>query len=130
MFALKRAVWTDKRIQYWLVQKFGLWRPYRFDKIQAKPSFLLRNQEEDKRMLCLLGVIHSTNARFFRNIGTRLYGMIQSNWRYHSSWTILRWCYTRRFNMKILSATQRCNIVATLFWIGTTLFQHCNIVLN
>ena len=127
----KRAVWTDKRIQYkyWLVQKFGLWRLYRFDTIQAKPSFLLLNQE-DKRMLCLLGVIHSTNATFFRNIGTRLYGMIQSNWRYHSSWTILRWCHTRPFTMKILRATQCCNIVATLFWIGTTLFQHCNIAIH
>ena len=35
---------------------------YRFDKIQAKPSFLLLNQEDDKRMLCLLGVIHSTKV--------------------------------------------------------------------
>ena len=40
----------------------------------------------------------------------------------------LRWCYTRRFAMMIFSATQRCNIVATLFRIVTTLFQHCNAV--
>ena len=41
----------------------------------------------------------------------------------------LRWCYTRRFAKTIFSATQRCNIVATLFRIVTTLFQHCNAVL-
>ena len=39
---------------------------------------------------------------------------------------ILRWCYTRRLATTIFSATQRCNIVATLFRIGTTLFQLCN----
>ena len=39
------------------------------------------------------------------------------------------WCYTRRFAMTICSATQRCNIVATLFRMVTTLFQHCNAVL-
>ena len=179
MLTLKKAVWWEERIHYWLVQKFGLWHLYKFETIQAKPSFLLPNQEEDKRRLCLLGVIHSTNLRFFRNFGTsystrhkswntwlcdfplpnvdlglqssqcskirvaqhwgrigahlsenkgvkseckklwensrqmasvsticdeycRLYGMIQSNsWRSHSSWTILRWCYTRRFAMMI-----------------------------
>ena len=41
----------------------------------------------------------------------------------------LRWCYTRRFAKTIFSATQRCNIVATLFRIVTILFQHCNAVL-
>ena len=30
----------------------------------------------------------------------------------------------------IFSATQRCNIAATLFRIVTTLFQHCNDVLR
>ena len=40
------------------------------------------------------------------------------------------WSYTRRFATTILSATQRCNIVATLFRIVTTLFQHCNAVLR
>ena len=43
--------------------------------------------------------------------------------------TFLRWCYTRRFATTIFSATQRCNIVATLFRMVTTLFQHCNAVL-
>ena len=42
----------------------------------------------------------------------------------------LRWCYTRRFATMIFSATQRCDIVATLFWTVTTLFQHCNAVLR
>ena len=32
-----------------------------------------------------------------------------------------RWCYTRRFATTIVSATQRCNIVVTLFRIVTTL---------
>ena len=32
--------------------------------------------------------------------------------------------------MTIFSATQRCDIVATLFWIVTTLFQHCKAVLR
>ena len=41
-----------------------------------------------------------------------------------------RWCYTRRFAMTIFSATQCCDIVATLFWIVTTLFQHCKAVLR
>ena len=41
----------------------------------------------------------------------------------------LRWCYTRRFATTI-SSTKRCNIVATLFRIVTTLFQHCNAVLH
>ena len=43
---------------------------------------------------------------------------------------VIRWCYTRRFATTIFSAMQRCNIVATLFWIVTTLFQHCNAVLR
>ena len=42
----------------------------------------------------------------------------------------LRWCYTRPFATMIFSATQRCNVVATLFWTVTTLFQHCNAVLR
>ena len=42
---------------------------------------------------------------------------------------LLRRCYTRRFATTVLSATQRCNIVATLFRIVTTLFQRCNAVL-
>ena len=42
----------------------------------------------------------------------------------------LRWCYTRRFATTIFSAAQLCSIVATLFWIVTTLFQHCNAVLR
>ena len=42
----------------------------------------------------------------------------------------LRWCYTRRFATTILSETERCNIVTTLFGIVTTLFQHCNAVLR
>ena len=33
-----------------------------------------------------------------------------------------------RFSTVIFSTTHRCNIVATLFWIVTTLFQHCNAV--
>ena len=37
-----------------------------------------------------------------------------------------RLCYSRRFATKIFRATQRCNIVATLFRIVTTLLQHCN----
>ena len=41
----------------------------------------------------------------------------------------LKVCYTRRIARTIFSATQRCNIVATLFRTGTTLFQHCNAVL-
>ena len=40
---------------------------------------------------------------------------------------ILRWCYSRRFATTIFSATQCCNIITTLFRIGTTLFQHCNL---
>ena len=39
---------------------------------------------------------------------------------------LLIYCYKRRFATTIFSATQRCNIVATLFRIDTTLFQHCN----
>ena len=35
-----------------------------------------------------------------------------------------------RFATTIFRATQRCNIVATLFQIVTTLFQHCNAVLR
>ena len=35
-----------------------------------------------------------------------------------------------RFATKIFNATQRCNIVATLFRIVTALFQHCNDVLR
>ena len=51
-------------------------------------------------------------------------------WRFRSRRRrcCLRWCYTRRFAMMIFSATQRCNIVAKLFRIVTTLFQHCNAV--
>ena len=30
----------------------------------------------------------------------------------------------------VFNATQRCNIVATLFRMVTTLFQHCNAVLR
>ena len=58
------------------------------------------------------------------------------------NWVILHWyaCDTdgrsghvitkkRRFAMTIFSATQRCNIVATLFRMVTTLSQHCNAVL-
>ena len=36
----------------------------------------------------------------------------------------------RRFATTIFSATQRCNIVVTLFRIVTTLFQHCNDMLR
>ena len=43
---------------------------------------------------------------------------------------ILRWCYLKRFATTIFSATQRCNIVATLFRVVRTLFQHCNAVLR
>ena len=42
----------------------------------------------------------------------------------------LRWCYMRRFATTIFSATLGCNIVATLFQIVATLFQHCNDVLR
>ena len=42
----------------------------------------------------------------------------------------LRWCYTRRFATRIFSSTQRCNVVATLFRIVTTMFQLCNPVLR
>ena len=51
-------------------------------------------------------------------------------WRFRSCRRrcCLRWCYTWRFAMMIFRATQRCNIVATLFRIVTTLFQHCNAV--
>ena len=38
--------------------------------------------------------------------------------------------YTKQFATKIFSATQRCNIVATLFRIVATLFQHRNAVLR
>ena len=41
-----------------------------------------------------------------------------------------RWCYTRRFATTTYSTTQPGNIVATLFWIVTTLFQHCTAVLR
>ena len=37
---------------------------------------------------------------------------------------------TRRFATTIFSATQRCNIIATLFRMVSTLFQHCNAVLR
>lgn len=43
---------------------------------------------------------------------------------------ILRWYYTGRFARTILSATQPCNIVAILFRIAETLFQHCNNVFS
>ena len=52
-------------------------------------------------------------------------------WRFRSRrrrCCLISWCYTRRFAMMIFSATQHCNIVATLFRIVTTLFQHCNAV--
>ena len=39
-------------------------------------------------------------------------------------------CYTHRFATTIFSATQRYNIVAALFRMATTLFQHCNNVLR
>ena len=39
------------------------------------------------------------------------------------------WGELKSFKL-IFSATQRCNIVATLFRIVTTLFQHCNAVLR
>ena len=42
----------------------------------------------------------------------------------------LRLCYTGRFATTIFSAIQRCNIVATLFRIVSTLIQHCNAVLH
>ena len=42
----------------------------------------------------------------------------------------IRWCYTRRFATTIFSATQRCNIIATLFRMVPTLFQHCSAVLR
>ena len=42
----------------------------------------------------------------------------------------LRWCFTGRFATTIFSATERCNIVVTLFGIVTTLFQHCNALLR
>ena len=56
----------------------------------------------------------------------------------------LRWCYTRRFATTSFSATQRCNIVATLCLHSavhihdfhtfktsvTTLFQHCKALLR
>ena len=37
----------DERKQDWLVQKFGLWQPQRFDAIQAKFPFLLLYQEDE-----------------------------------------------------------------------------------
>ena len=37
---------------------------------------------------------------------------------------------TQQFATKIFSATQRCNILATLFQMATTLFQNCNAVLR
>ena len=43
---------------------------------------------------------------------------------------VWRWCYTRWFATTIFSASQRCDIVATLFRMVTTLFQHCNAVLR
>ena len=42
----------------------------------------------------------------------------------------LKVMYLERLATTIFSATQRCNIVATLFGIVTTLFQHCNAVLG
>ena len=43
---------------------------------------------------------------------------------------ILKVMYMERFATTIFSATQRCNIVATLFGIVSTLFQHYNAVLR
>ena len=37
-----------------------------------------------------------------------------------------RRCQTRRFATTIFSATQRCNIVSTLFRMVTTLFRNCS----
>ena len=42
----------DERKQYWLVQRFWLRRLHlRFDAVQVEPSFLIHDQEEDKRRL-------------------------------------------------------------------------------
>ena len=41
----------ERKKQDWLVQKFGLRRPQRFDAILAESPFPL-NQEEDKRRVC------------------------------------------------------------------------------
>ena len=43
---------------------------------------------------------------------------------------LLKWCYTKRFATTIFSPTQRCNIVATLFWMVTSLFQHWSAALR
>ena len=42
----------------------------------------------------------------------------------------LKCVYMRRFAITIFRATQRCNIVTTLFGIVTTLFQHCKALLH
>ena len=51
------------------------------------------------------------------------------------AFSFLKWrigivCYTRQFAMTIFSATQHYSIVATLFRMVATLFQHCNAVLR
>ena len=62
MLALKNQF--DERKQDWLEQKFRLWRL----QIQAEPLFLLPDQEEDKRRLCLQGAglekVPSGTSRF------------------------------------------------------------------
>ena len=51
--------------------------------------------------------------------------ILTSDWmklsRSHTIHGIQRWCCTRRFTTTIFSSTKRCNIVATLFQIVTTL---------
>ena len=47
-----------------------------------------------------------------------------------TSWMALRSCYTRRLATTIFNAIQHFNIVATLFRMVTTLFQHFNAVLR
>ena len=97
MLGLKKPVWRERK-QDWLVQKFGIQRLQRFDKIQAESPFLLLTLEH-KRRLCSLGAIIT-----------------------------LRWCYTRQFATTIFlrnTALQHCyDIISNSYNIVPTL-QRC-----
>ena len=61
MLALEnKIVWQHNREQDWVVQKFGLWQPQRFDMIQAAESpFLLLTQKTQSRSVLTGCRVHS-----------------------------------------------------------------------
>ena len=106
------------------------------------PRFLLHSLVRDKKLFTLTIIYTVNEFKKMASSKNRKVGKLSYLTTFTPKLLVRRWvpvvflflqgccCYTWRFATTIFSPTQRCNIVATLFRMVTTVFQHCNAVLH